>query len=165
MSDHPTEIPPFRWDITARQCYKLFDCGRLAVALLYTEFQAVPRDISMTQGASFPLGWMPLPRCRHLPVSISRMTGLPYSGGDCRRRWYIVTYVASAADSASLRPKKNVVEIQLKFRLNSWHDSRQLISRPTYENNNSKINNNNNKTHLDLGYIGCLKGKWALFRA
>ena len=41
VRDHLTEIPPLRWVIAAFQCYKLFDRGRLAVALHYTEFQAV----------------------------------------------------------------------------------------------------------------------------
>jgi len=57
VRDHLTEIPPLRWVIAAFQCYKLFDRGRLAVALHYTEFQAIffsfP-EISTTQRASFP---------------------------------------------------------------------------------------------------------------
>ena len=38
---------------TVCQCYKLFDRGRLAVALHCTEFQAIPPEVSMTQRASF----------------------------------------------------------------------------------------------------------------
>jgi len=39
MRDHLTEIFPFHWVIAARQCYKLFDRGRLAVALHYKNFK------------------------------------------------------------------------------------------------------------------------------
>ena len=41
---HLTETPPFCWVIAASpvaQCCKLFDRGRLAVALHYTEFKAI----------------------------------------------------------------------------------------------------------------------------
>ena len=57
VRDHLTEIPLFRWVIAACRCYKLFDRGRLAVALHYAEFQAIfpSPEISMTQCASFPL--------------------------------------------------------------------------------------------------------------
>ena len=41
VCDHLTEMPPFCWVIAAFQCDKLFDCCRLAVALHYTEFQAI----------------------------------------------------------------------------------------------------------------------------
>jgi len=41
VCDHLTEIPPFCWVIAAWYCYKLSDRGRLAVALHYTEFQAI----------------------------------------------------------------------------------------------------------------------------
>ena len=41
VRDHLTEIPSFCWVIAAWYCYKLFDRGRLAVALRYTEFQAI----------------------------------------------------------------------------------------------------------------------------
>jgi len=42
VHDNLTEIPPFRWVIAAAcQCCKLFDHGRLAVELHYTEFQAI----------------------------------------------------------------------------------------------------------------------------
>ena len=57
VHDHLTEIPHFRCVITACQCYKLFDRGWLAVALHYTELQAIflpPPEISVTQLASFP---------------------------------------------------------------------------------------------------------------
>jgi len=55
------EIPPFYWVIATRQYNKLIYHGRLAVALHYTEFQAIPpSEISMTQHALFPLRWTPL---------------------------------------------------------------------------------------------------------
>jgi len=47
-----------RWVIAAChcQCYKFFDRGELAIALHYTEFQAIfsPPEILMTQRAPFP---------------------------------------------------------------------------------------------------------------
>ena len=67
VCDHLTEIPPFCWLITACYCCKLFGRGRLAVALHYTEIQAIfspPPEISMMQRASFPLGWTPLTTIR-----------------------------------------------------------------------------------------------------
>jgi len=42
VRDHLTEISPFRWVIAARQCYKLFNRNRQAVALHCTDFQAIP---------------------------------------------------------------------------------------------------------------------------
>ena len=41
VRDYLTEIPSFCWVIAAWYCYKLFDRGQLAVALRYTEFQAI----------------------------------------------------------------------------------------------------------------------------
>ena len=69
---------PFHLVIATRQCYKLFDCGQLVVAIRYTEFQAIfspPPEISVTQRASFPLGWTPL----NLTVSLAV----------CQTQWYI----------------------------------------------------------------------------
>ena len=47
MRDHPTEMSSFRWVIASFHCYKLFDRGRLAVALglHHTEFQGIPRHL------------------------------------------------------------------------------------------------------------------------
>ena len=86
MRDHRTEIPHFCCVIAAFQCYKLFDRGRLAVALHYTEFEAIFvsfAEISTTQRASFPLGrtQVTIGRCvcrcvksRRLPVDRRRST-------------------------------------------------------------------------------------------
>ena len=49
------QLLTFHWVIAAFQCYKLFDRGQLAVALHYTEFQAIscpPPEISIAQRAS-----------------------------------------------------------------------------------------------------------------
>ena len=63
MRDHLTEIPPSRCVIGLSQHPSTISClivadWRLHYILQY--FTAFPPDITMTQRASFPLGWTPL---------------------------------------------------------------------------------------------------------
>ena len=62
MRDHLPEISPFRWVIAASDI-----CISLIVAdwplhYIIQNFKQFPPEISTTQLASFPLGWMPLGR-------------------------------------------------------------------------------------------------------
>ena len=52
---------PFCWVIAACQCYKLFNRGRLAVTLHYTEFQAIlpPLKFQRCNMRNSPLQWTP----------------------------------------------------------------------------------------------------------
>jgi len=61
-SDRNTPFPLGNWVIATSQCYKLFDRGRLAIALHFTEFHRIfssPWNFNDATCVT-PLGWTPL---------------------------------------------------------------------------------------------------------